>query len=132
QAEDGIRYRNVTGVQTCALPISGVNVTDAGETWRYLPEKYVGKDLTQYLSDAIIAGNVKNGTFIFHGDPRDFPFEQHNGWFQVYAPVKQATFKYDSEWPALFDLNVNLNFKNNGLWMSSDNVQVGKATAKNL
>ncbi|MGC6547648.1 DUF3971 domain-containing protein, partial [Escherichia coli] len=48
------------------------------------------------------------------------------------APVKQATFKYDSEWPALFDLNVNLNFKNNGLWMSSDNVQVGKATAKNL
>src|SRR5699024_12002388 len=23
QAEDGIRYRNVTGVQTCALPISG-------------------------------------------------------------------------------------------------------------
>src|SRR5699024_11704883 len=25
QAEDGIRYRNVTGVQTCALPISPVN-----------------------------------------------------------------------------------------------------------
>ena len=24
QAEDGIRDRNVTGVQTCALPISGV------------------------------------------------------------------------------------------------------------
>src|SRR5699024_11763840 len=24
QAEDGIRARNVTGVQTCALPISGV------------------------------------------------------------------------------------------------------------
>src|SRR5699024_11374756 len=26
QAEDGIRDRNVTGVQTCALPISGINV----------------------------------------------------------------------------------------------------------
>src|SRR5207249_6088445 len=25
QAEDGIRDRNVTGVQTCALPISGAN-----------------------------------------------------------------------------------------------------------
>src|SRR5699024_12101991 len=25
QAEDGIRYRNVTGVQTCALPILGFN-----------------------------------------------------------------------------------------------------------
>src|SRR5699024_12069508 len=32
QAEDGIRDRNVTGVQTCALPISGfeVRTTEAG------------------------------------------------------------------------------------------------------
>src|SRR5207249_5288599 len=30
-AEDGIRYRNVTGVQTCALPISDpILVTDPG------------------------------------------------------------------------------------------------------
>src|SRR5699024_11641784 len=28
QAEDGIRDRNVTGVQTCALPISPVDRTD--------------------------------------------------------------------------------------------------------
>src|SRR5699024_12648777 len=28
QAEDGIRYRNVTGVQTCALPISVAGVDD--------------------------------------------------------------------------------------------------------
>src|SRR5699024_11657995 len=29
QAEDGIRDRNVTGVQTCALPISAVNFLNA-------------------------------------------------------------------------------------------------------
>src|SRR5699024_11917233 len=28
QAEDGIRYRNVTGVQTCALPISHCRVSN--------------------------------------------------------------------------------------------------------
>src|SRR5207249_9516225 len=28
QAEDGIRYRNVTGVQTCALPIFNARVID--------------------------------------------------------------------------------------------------------
>src|SRR5574339_703113 len=28
QAEDGIRYRLVTGVQTCALPISGLTVAE--------------------------------------------------------------------------------------------------------
>src|SRR5699024_11466889 len=29
QAEDGIRYRNVTGVQTCALPILSPNACDS-------------------------------------------------------------------------------------------------------
>src|SRR5699024_11982966 len=29
QAEDGIRDRNVTGVQTCALPISAISVSPA-------------------------------------------------------------------------------------------------------
>src|SRR5699024_4044685 len=35
QAEDGIRDRNVTGVQTCALPISGewVGVSGPGGRW---------------------------------------------------------------------------------------------------
>src|SRR5699024_11850987 len=32
QAEDGIRDRNVTGVQTCALPISGVSNTKPSES----------------------------------------------------------------------------------------------------
>lgn len=112
--------------------LSGVRVTNAGDAWRYLPEEYVGKELTQYLSEAIIAGNIDNGTFIFHGDPADFPFDNHKGWFQVYAPVKHATFKFDSEWPALFDLDINLDFKNDGLWMSSAQAKVGKATATNL
>src|SRR5699024_11934653 len=35
QAEDGIRDRNVTGVQTCALPIFPARVDDiAGSRWR--------------------------------------------------------------------------------------------------
>src|SRR5699024_23791 len=34
QAEDGIRDRHVTGVQTCALPISSALAAgDAGDTW---------------------------------------------------------------------------------------------------
>src|SRR5699024_11423111 len=32
QAEDGIRQRNVTGVQTCALPISEVEAHVTGDT----------------------------------------------------------------------------------------------------
>src|SRR5699024_12131309 len=42
QAEDGIRDRNVTGVQTCALPISGAAYSVRGPRWlprpRPIPE----------------------------------------------------------------------------------------------
>src|SRR5207249_7919648 len=41
QAEDGIRDRNVTGVQTCALPISGpifANIVLADEVNRATPK----------------------------------------------------------------------------------------------
>ena len=39
QAEDGIRDRNVTGVQTCALPISGSEVSNALVLYNYSDEK---------------------------------------------------------------------------------------------
>src|SRR5699024_11969950 len=36
QAEDGIRDRNVTGVQTCALPIyGGLTAHPGGDRWRW-------------------------------------------------------------------------------------------------
>src|SRR5690606_39456554 len=39
QAEDGIRDFHVTGVQTCALPISGSSVLELADgSWLYLPE----------------------------------------------------------------------------------------------
>src|SRR5699024_6654848 len=40
QAEDGIRYRNVTGVQTCALPISD-------------PEKYKDVKAANWISERV-------------------------------------------------------------------------------
>src|SRR5699024_11616381 len=44
QAEDGIRDRNVTGVQTCALPISGYDeaVAHFGERFREFRQGNLG------------------------------------------------------------------------------------------
>src|SRR5471032_2610812 len=39
QAEDGIRYRDVTGVQTCALPISGREGLHQGPSRRLLDRR---------------------------------------------------------------------------------------------
>src|SRR5699024_10189049 len=55
QAEDGIRDRNVTGVQTCALPISNVNAADLG---RWHTQNCVLAFLTQQL-DGRTSGTCK-------------------------------------------------------------------------
>jgi len=44
QAEDGIRVRDVTGVQTCALPIYGEFRIGAQEFWNHAANNTKDKD----------------------------------------------------------------------------------------
>src|SRR5699024_11471437 len=75
QADDGIRDRNVTGVQTCALPISWSGTKP--------------QDPAKYLQGAILPGGQKG---IEDDDPaagiRDF----------LSGIVKKVTGKFDGDW----------------------------------
>src|SRR5699024_11253141 len=54
QAEDGIRDRNVTGVQTCALPIcAGTERSARGPAWWFTSD---GHSLTDLASDEATGG----------------------------------------------------------------------------
>src|SRR5699024_12131058 len=79
QAEDGIRDRNVTGVQTCALPISTKEqatemiaaADDAFKSWRDVPAprrgnviKRWGELLTEHKHDLGILVQVEAGKSI--------------------------------------------------------------------
>src|SRR5437868_15532542 len=64
QAEDGIRDRNVTGVQTCALPILPLSVA-----WPALVELYpaLAEQAARFASppvcnSATLCGNIANGS----------------------------------------------------------------------
>src|SRR5699024_11433153 len=74
--EDGIRVRNVTGVQTCALPICSVLEFKADEhlvveqhtitqvTWAEYSEEqltYTGSDLYEALGEAFASAQGVNG-----------------------------------------------------------------------
>src|SRR5699024_11379141 len=56
QAEDGIRDRNVTGVQTCALPISENIATSA--------DFYSDEGQTQARADLVAKIDLKAGTIL--------------------------------------------------------------------
>src|SRR5699024_11399894 len=59
QAEDGIRARNVTGVQTCALPISGTS------TYEMLP--FINKKNLTIVTNSVtlISSLVRDGHLVY-------------------------------------------------------------------
>ncbi|MDC9605514.1 AsmA2 domain-containing protein YhdP [Xenorhabdus griffiniae] len=125
-------YRKPHSKPPVLAMLAGIRVNDLGEAWRYFPKPLMGESLTDYLTASLIKGKVDNATLIFHGDPHDFPFKQNNGQFQVVVPLRHATFQYQPDWPALFDLNIDLNFQNNGLWMLAQKAQLGKVEATHV
>src|SRR3712207_2297291 len=60
QAEDGIRDIGVTGVQTCALPISGVGVPDS----RVVHSRFDTEGGREAMSRILADGAVPTGVFV--------------------------------------------------------------------
>ncbi len=92
----------------------------------------MGKHLVDYLSDAIQGGQVDNATLVYGGNPHLFPYEHNEGQFEVLVPLRNATFAFQPGWPALENLDIELDFLNDGLWMKAPKVALGGVTASNL
>lgn len=112
--------------------LAGIRTDDAGNAWRYFPQKLMGHALADYLSRAVIAGQVDEATLVYKGDPLRFPFDANDGQFQIFVPLRNATFEYDSQWPALLNLDIDLDFQRAGLAMHANTAKLGDATATNL
>ncbi len=91
----------------------------AGEVWRYLPTRALGQELTDYLSTAIQGGKSDDATIIWYGALDQFPYQKNNGVFQAKAELKKGKFSFDTRWPAITDLQLNLLFENQSMYLDS-------------
>jgi len=112
--------------------LAGIRLYDGADAWRYFPEPLMGKHLVDYLSGAIQGGQVNNASLIYAGNPHHFPYKQNDGQFQVYVPLRHATFEFQPKWPALEDLAIDLDFVNDGLWMNAPHTRLGKVDGRNV
>ncbi len=112
--------------------LAGISTDDGSQAWRYFPENLMGKALVDYLSGAIQGGQADNATLVYGGNPHLFPYKHNEGQFQVLVPLHNATYAFQPDWPALKNLDIELNFINDGLWMKSDSVALGGVTASHL
>ncbi|GLT17126.1 DUF3971 domain-containing protein [Vibrio zhanjiangensis] len=92
---------------------------NAGQTWRYLPALALGRDLTDYLSSGIQAGKVKTAKLLWYGELEDFPYSNNDGVFQAWVGLEDAKFSFDTAWPTITDLQLDLLFQNDALYLDS-------------
>ncbi|WGY48585.1 YhdP family protein [Vibrio sp. ABG19] len=105
---------------------------NAGETWRYLPTLALGHELTDYLSTAIQGGKVNTAKLLWYGELGDFPYSNHNGMFQAWVGLKQATFSFDTAWPAITDMQLDLLFENDAMYLDSHAATLKEVKAQRI
>lgn len=85
---------------------------------RYLPARIMPPRVVAWLDRAFLAGRVRGGVALFHGQPADFPFDQYNGVFLVSADVENGGLDYGTGWPHIDGIKAQVNFS--GRSMSID------------
>ncbi|MBY7239393.1 AsmA2 domain-containing protein YhdP [Escherichia coli] len=131
-ARGGFRYLQPANDEPWLGILAGISTDDGSQAWRYFPENLMGKDLVDYLSGAIQGGEADNATLVYGGNPQLFPYKHNEGQFEVLVPLRNAKFAFQPDWSALTNLDIELDFINDGLWMKTDGVNLGGVRASNL
>ncbi|MGL6314817.1 YhdP family protein [Vibrio sp. WXL103] len=92
---------------------------DAGQVWRYLPTRALGLGLTDYLSTAIQGGRVETAKLLWYGELGDFPYRDNEGVFQAWVGLREAKYSFETSWPALTDMQLDLLFENESMYLDS-------------
>jgi len=84
----------------------------------YLPVGIMKPALVDWLDMAVTDGYVPEGTFILHGDLSHFPYDNHDGVFQVIFSLHDVNMKFLEEWPLLTNAAATVKFNNLSLVVS--------------
>lgn len=111
---------------------SDVDIADLSQVWRYLPVQELGTELTDYLSSAIQSGSAHHSKVLWYGELGDFPYAEHNGIFQALVDINHGQFGFDTKWPPLSDLQLDLLFENSAMYIDSHFAKLMDVTAKRV
>lgn len=82
---------------------------------QYFPVNVLSARLINWTDDAINEGNVEEGSFVFRGNPEDFPFYSSDGVMEVDFAVDGLNLHFLDGWPNLKNLDADIRFYNESL-----------------
>ena len=71
--------------------------------------------LVQWLDGALVGGRIENGRVLVSGDLDHWPFNGRDGRFEARARLAGATIKFNSDWPAVHEVDAAIEFVADGL-----------------
>ncbi len=93
----------------------GIPYVKAETIKQYFPYKKMKPKLSKWLSEGIVGGTLKNGKLLLHGNPKNFPFKNKPGGFEVIANVEDGILNYRNNWPVASNIITAFKIKNNYL-----------------
>lgn len=75
-----------------------------------------------WLNAALVDGRVEDGRALLSGDLDDWPFRNHDGRFEATARIRDATLKFQPDWPATEHLDAKVAFIANGFQVDGKSV----------
>ena len=96
-----------------------VNIKDVSKAHLYFPIKAMGHNLSDYLSSALKAGHIPQANVVWNGNFSDFPYQESQGIFQAGFNLQDGNFRFQPDWPAVSQLNLDALFQNErmDLWV---------------
>jgi uncharacterized protein (TIGR02099 family) len=101
---------------TLLAELRGVPVADARH---YFPKRHMGKDIIDYLTPALVSGEIPVARVLWQGEFSSYPFKAHDGIFQAIATVQNTEFSFAPDWPSVTKLNADLIFENANMLIQS-------------
>ena len=85
------------------------------QAYRYVPASIMADGLVNWLDNAIVEGYAPSGSFIFHGMPTDFPFDDNQGVMLVEFDVEDGRLHFLDGWPDVVNSSAQVRFQNASL-----------------
>ncbi len=91
-------------------------ISDVGAARRFIPRKVMKPKLYNWFQGALVAGSIERGTMRLNGPLDKFPFENDEGRLLVEGSARNLTFKYQPQWPAAEQADVDIVLDNTRLY----------------
>ena len=107
-------------------------LSDIAGAKAYYSPQLISQEVIEWLDRSLINSKACSGKVTLQGDLSQFPFEEGAGEFLVEVDLKNATLKYDPDWPQIAGINGKLIFNRRAMAIAVNEAVISDALVKSI